>query len=302
MGLRPRCGYDNGGLVLKPLRLASCELSILPSSKRCMYGQEKWVYEHNRLKRWAYRLFGEIHVPGRIRANHIMREIERLGITRQPLKVLDAGSGRGDLALYLARRFPHWQVRGIELSGEKVENAVFVAKRLGLKNVQLRTGRLEEFDCPETFDLIISADVLEHIENDRAVLKNIFRCLRPGGHVIITSPSIPQRKHMWLVRWREKKIGFHSSDYGHVRDGYSKQDVLEKFHEAGGDVVRSYFTYGFFGTLAFDLFFVIGDNKPNPVVFFLMFPFLLTLGVLDLHFLSDRGSAILAVGTKPARD
>ncbi len=262
------------------------------------YGQDKWICETQTVKRWGYRLFGELHVPGRLRSNHILRQLQSVGLSNRSIRVLDAGSGRGDLAIFLARKFPHWQVLGVDASSERVAIARHAADHLGLTNVRFETGSLERLSFEDEFGLIINADVLEHIEDDRLVLRNLFRALRPGGHLIVTSPSIPQRKHLPLVRWREKRIGFHPSDYGHVRDGYSKDDIREKFVAAGGHVTYSLLTYGFFGTLAFDLFFVIGDNRPNPVVFAALFPFLLGLAWLDLHFLSDTGCAILAVGTK----
>jgi hypothetical protein len=83
-----------------------------------------------------------------------------------------------------------------------------------------------------------------------------------------------------------------------VRQGYSREDLEEKFAAVGARVTRSYLTFGFFGTLAFDLFFVIGDNRPHPVVFALMFPLLMLLAALDLAFPSKTGSAILAVASK----
>lgn len=262
---------------------------------------EKWIGEPHPLKRWGYRLFGELHVPGRIRSNHILKAVRRLRLMQKPIRMLDAGSGKGELAIHLARCCPHWQAVGIDLSAERTEKARQISKQLGLENVNFLTRPLEELDCQEEFDLIISADVLEHIEDDRKVLRNLFRALRPGGIIIVTSPSIPQRKHLWLVHWREKRIGFHPSEYGHVRDGYSQRDIEEKFQHAGGRVLSSYFTFGVFGTLAFDMFFVIGDNEPNPVVFALLFPLLLALGRLDLHLASETGSAILAIGTKDAQ-
>jgi ubiquinone/menaquinone biosynthesis C-methylase UbiE len=252
------------------------------------------------VKRWGYRLFGELHVPGRIRSGHIIKRIERLGLISRPIRMLDAGSGRGDLAIHLARRCPHWQIVGVDLSPSRTETAQSVSQKLGLNNADFRTGSLEELGFRDAFDLIVSADVLEHIEDDRRALRNMFLALRPGGYLIVTSPSIPQRRHLGLVRWREKRIGFHPSDYGHVRDGYSKLEIQEKFREAGGRAVSCYFPFGLFGTLAFDLFFVIGDNQPNPIVFGLLFPLLLALGWLDVRFLSETGSAILAVGTKGA--
>jgi len=263
-----------------------------------MYGQEKWVSETNPLKRWGYRLFGELHVPGRIRGNHVMRAISQLGLDNQPLRVLDAGSGRGDLAVALARRHPNWHIIGVDLALDRAAYAIAAAKHLGLKNLEFRIGDLANLGYENEFDLIVNSDVLEHIEDDRTVLRNLFRALRPGGHLVVTSPSIPQRRHLRLVRWRERRINFSVREYGHVRDGYSTRDIEDKFHGAGGRVVSSYFTFGFFGTLAFDIFFAIGDNAPNPVVFAVMFPWLLGMGFLDLHFPSRVGSAILAVGTK----
>lgn len=263
-----------------------------------MYGQEKWVSEINPLKRWGYRLFGELHVPGRIRGNHVLRAVSKLGLDDQPLRVLDAGSGRGDLAAALARRHPHWHVMGVDLALDRAAYAIEAANHLGLKNLEFRIGDLTNLGFENEFDVIVSSDVLEHIEDDRTVLRNLFRALRPDGHLIVTSPSIPQRKHLPLVRWRERSISFSAREYGHVRDGYSTRDIDDKFREAGGRVVSTYFTFGFFGTLAFDIFFVIGDSAPNPVIFAVMFPWLLALGFLDLHFRSRVGSAILAVGTK----
>ncbi len=263
-----------------------------------MYGQEKWICEPNVVKRWAYRLLGEVHVPGRLRAAHIQREIGRLGLTKAPVRMLDAGSGRGDLAIHLARGFPSWQIVGLELEPEKVANSRRIAERLRLSNVEFCEGSLETFEAENKFDLIVNADVMEHIEDDRRVLANLYRALRPGGHIILTSPSVPQRKHLRLVAWRERRIGFQPSDYGHVRDGYSREDLEEKFSAVGARVTRSYLTFGFFGTLAFDLFFVIGDNRPHPLVFALMFPFLMALAALDLTFPTKTGSAILTVASK----
>jgi 2-polyprenyl-3-methyl-5-hydroxy-6-metoxy-1,4-benzoquinol methylase len=264
-----------------------------------MYGSEKWICEPNPVKRWAYRLVGEIHVPGRLRSYHILRTLRRLGLLDRPVRVLEAGCGRGDLAIYLARRYPDWRIVGLELDPEKVERAQHVARQLGLANVEFRLGNLEHDLFDSEFDLILNADVLEHIEDDVTVIRNFCRALRPGGYALVTSPSIPQRKHLRTVYWREKRIGFHPSDYGHVRDGYSKQDLDEKFAAAGGRLVDCRYTFGFFGTLAFDLFFTIGDSHPNPVVFAFMFPWLMALSWLDLAFPTPTGSAILAVAQKP---
>jgi len=264
-----------------------------------MYGSEKWVVEEHQLKRWAYRLFGEIAVPGRIRNNHVLQAIRRLKLHKKPVKFLDAGSGKGDLSIHLARKYPQWEVAGYELEESKISKSLRIAEHFDVRNVKYERGRLEELPYADSFDLVTCLDVLEHIEDDRTVIRRLFRSLKPGGVLIITAPSVPQRKHLSLVHRREQRIGFTPADYGHVRDGYGKDDVKEKFETAGGRVQDSYYTFGPFGTLAFDISFVIGDNQPHPALYATLFPFLVALGVADLHYISDVGSAILAIGVRP---
>ena len=59
-------------------------------------------------------------------------------------------------------------------------------------------------------------------------------------------------------------------------------------------------TYGPFGNLAHDLFFVLGDSKPNPLVFAASLPFLLMLSFLENHTPTRHGSGLLAIVRKPA--
>jgi len=73
------------------------------------------------MRRNAYRYLGEIHIPGRIRLNHVFREIKALGLPESGTRLLDAGTGRGDIALHCARLHPDWQVYGIDLLDDRVE-------------------------------------------------------------------------------------------------------------------------------------------------------------------------------------
>src|SRR3569832_942986 len=105
-----------------------------------IFGRDKRVCEPSRLKRWAYRLFGEIHIPGRFRAHHILREIDSLHAGERAITVLDAGSGRGDLAVYLAKRYPLWRIVGVELSEERAAIARSTITRAGLTNVSIEVA------------------------------------------------------------------------------------------------------------------------------------------------------------------
>lgn len=264
-----------------------------------MLGSEKKYCESNLLKKLAYTFFGEVHVPGRLRAWHVIRKIKETKINKQTsLRVLDAGCGRGDLVVSFANKNKNWHVSGIEINEERLKIAEYLKEKLDLTNLSLMHGSLLDFKSAEAFDLITCCDVLEHIENDEEVIKSLYNSLRTGGMLLMTFPSIPQRKHLGLVAMRENRIGFKNEDYGHVRDGYSIEGIKATLKKIGFSSSECQYTFGFWGTLSFDLFFVIGDNKPNPLLFLLSFPFLLAFAAMDIYFPSKQGSALLVVAKK----
>lgn len=264
-----------------------------------MYGSQKSILETNRVRSLAYALLGEVHVPGRLRAYHVLRQVRRLKLAGGRMGIcLDAGSGRGDLLMHLAQKYPTSKFTGIEYDAERAELARALAAKLQLTNVSFVQGDLGQRSGLGPFDLITCCDVLEHIEDDRSVLRNLRDMLAPGGTLLLTFPSLPQRRHLALVRWREKRIGFKDSDYGHVRQGYSVEGIGRILEELEFKQVRCLPTFGFWGTLAFDLFFVLGDNQPNPYVFMAAFPFLMAFAGLDLLIPVRRGSGLLVAAVR----
>jgi 2-polyprenyl-3-methyl-5-hydroxy-6-metoxy-1,4-benzoquinol methylase len=265
-----------------------------------MYGREKAWGETDWRRRAGYRWLGELHLPGRLRAWHVMKEMRRLGIWGpEPRAVLDAGGGEGAFAYWLARRFPEWRIVVADNAAATLERGARIKAGLGLTNLELRTADLRHPGDEKAYDFILCTDVLEHIDEDDLVVKHLAMSLKPGGVLLITSPSVPQPRHLALVRWRERRIGFQPSDYGHVRDGYSERQLALLLDHAGLEVDTVKRTFGRFGTLMFDIFFVTGDSRPNPVVFLALFPFYLALGALDLALPGRNGAAVLGVGRKP---
>ncbi len=262
-------------------------------------GEAKKLVENDWKRRLAYSVFGEPHIPGWIRLQHAIRAIEGLPTSEDDIRVLDAGCGRGDVSTYLAERHATWNFLGIDSEQDRVDKATKIGSELGLKNVRYQTGDLCRLPFDSEFDVAVCLDVIEHIEDDVAALASMVRALKPGGYLIISSPSAPQPSHLPTVAWREKKTGFKPSDIGHVREGYSLQLLKERFEKAGAEPVKLRFTYGKFGTLAFDLFFSIGDSSPNPIVFAGMYPIIKTLARLDFVGEPENGAAVLGIARKP---
>jgi ubiquinone/menaquinone biosynthesis C-methylase UbiE len=240
-----------------------------------------------------------MHIPGRIRAVNVLRTIKKMvdgEVTNK--SILDAGCGKGELSFSLAKKYPSWKITGVDIEAQKIEKLSEIKEKLGVKNLQFHQQDLNRLEPCGSYDIILNCDVLEHMEDDERVIHNFWKALRQGGYLILTFPSLPQRKHLRWVERREKRIGFKLSDYGHVRRGYSISEIKDKLQRAGFTNIQTRWTYGFWGTLAFDLFFVIGDNRPNPLIFAVLFPFLSFLGILDVYFPPKSGSGLLVISQK----
>ncbi len=118
--------------------------------------------------------------------------IERLV---EPGKVLDIGAGTGKILSELKDK--GWQIMGID--GEK--EAVKWSKKRGVKIMQACLEKKLPFK-ENSFDLVLSLDVLEHLGKDSNALKEINRVLKPKGIALITVPA-----YHWLFNYWDKMLG-----------------------------------------------------------------------------------------------
>ncbi len=100
-----------------------------------------------------------------------------------PLRILDLGTGTGTMLPEL-RRFGDAQ--GVDAD----EQAVAFCHARGEDRVQRLTSSELPF-ADDSFDLLTTLDVLEHIEDDRGALREVARVLAPGGRMVATVPANP---------------------------------------------------------------------------------------------------------------
>jgi len=147
-------------------------------------------------------------------------------------KVLENGCGVGKYIEHLA---PHCQtVFGLEFD---LERAVQARRRA--EHIVGGQGELLPFPN-ETFDLIVSHEVLEHVQDDRAAVREMARVLRRGGRMIIFAPNrgYPFETHgiYWRGRYRFGNIplvnylprNLRNRLAPHVRV-YSRRDLAQLF-------------------------------------------------------------------------
>ena len=101
-------------------------------------------------------------------------------------RVLDVGCGDGALSYLLARRTGA-HITGIDSSAE----AIHFARGKTKSNTSIEFIEASAYQLPfppNSFDYIVSSDVIEHLQNPRAMLAEIKRVFNGKGKVIITTP------------------------------------------------------------------------------------------------------------------
>ncbi len=127
----------------------------------------------------------------------VRKLIDRYAPEREPLRILDAGCGTGGTLEHLRGMGELW---GCDLAAEALQ----MCRRRGFEH--LKQSRVESLDFPdERFSVVISCDVLEHVEADGRAMAEMARVLEPGGICVMTVPA-----HQWL--WSEHDEALH-----HVR-------------------------------------------------------------------------------------
>jgi SAM-dependent methyltransferase len=131
--------------------------------------------------------------------------------------VLDVGCGVGTLLNEIKQLYPAVELSGTEYSREGLEIA---RKRLP----QIRTAQLDisKEKLDQTSDLVFCIDVLEHIEDDLAAMKNLHAMT--NKYMLAVVPTGP------LFEVERDRVG-------HVH-GYSTEEFSEKLIQAGFKVIR----------------------------------------------------------------
>jgi ubiquinone/menaquinone biosynthesis C-methylase UbiE len=145
------------------------------------------------------------------------RELSRAAGDTSGLQALDVGTDNGVIGLLFRERGGEWT------SADHTPDAVdAIGRTLGEPVVRLRDSRLPFTDA--SFDLIVLADTLEHVADDRALLAEVARCLRVGGRAIV---NVPRLKPWGVLPPLRHALGLTDEWHGHLHAGYDERSLRE---------------------------------------------------------------------------
>jgi SAM-dependent methyltransferase len=160
----------------------------------------------------------------------------------------------------------------VDVKEEQIEDCNRFFNKIGKEpRVTFSEADLTRYVKPDAFDLILSVDVMEHIEDDQGVFSNFYQSLRPGGVLLISTPSDKGGSDADHQHEGDGVSGFIDE---HVRDGYNSSDITEKLKSAGFQKVVCRYTYGKAGQISWKL------SMKTPILllnasklFFIVLPF-----------------------------
>ena len=134
---------------------------------------------------------------------------------------LEIGCGTGFVLAGIQRAFPALALAGAEVFSEGLAHARERAPAATLFQMDARRMPFEE-----EFDVIGAFDVLEHIEQDVAVLAEMFRAVRPGGGIMLT---VPQHPFLWS----------RTDEHARHKRRYTRGEMIDKVRRAGFEIARA---------------------------------------------------------------
>jgi len=239
------------------------------------------------LGRLYCRLLGVPIVGLRIR----IRRLKQI-LPDRATRILDAGCGRGVITRFLSRRYPDAKIDAVDADAVAQTANREISEKSGFGNCDFIDADLTEYKKADGYDLIVSVDNLEHVLDDRQVLRNFYESLETSGVLVVHVPHFYRR---WpVLSWEEN-----FDVPGHVRPGYHIAQLVERVKQAGFEVNERGFSYGFLENLTNNIsYWISGAEEKNRIIYALSFPLLNFFSWIGSYSKPKFGAGVWLVATK----
>ena len=149
-------------------------------------------------------------------------------------RLLDVGCSTGEWALFWKN--DGWESYGIDVNKENISQAE--KKGIITKLCDLNSQQIPFADG--YFDVIIAGEVIEHLVDTDRFVRDLFRCLKVGGYLLITTPNLVSLENRLRILfgfypiWVDYKL----ENSGHVR-AYTPRTLKKHLHSIGFEIIKT---------------------------------------------------------------
>ncbi len=196
------------------------------------YPSDHWIRSHDAEKAFAAYMDQQNKAYSRVK-NAFVREL--LGDLKGK-RFLDYGCGGGMFTVYAAQQGAA-EVVAVDAVETALETARYFARNESVEHL-CRFVQSEEFPgsfARSRFDLILMKDVLEHVQNDQALLDSAAKALVPGGVLVLSTQNAFSINYLIQGMYRRHLLGdkqWFGWDETHVRF-YTPMSLDKKLRHAG---------------------------------------------------------------------
>ena len=142
--------------------------------------------------------------------------------------LIDLGCGNGVFLNKVKQNIKDMKLMGLDMS------SVAIQQLKEFYNISGIVSKLPEIPYPiidNSFDYVVMMEIVEHVDDEKELMNNAFRILKPGGKIIVTAPSDNTKEYRKFI---EEKSSEHVRWYDENRflnllNYYGKNPFIEKF-------------------------------------------------------------------------
>jgi len=216
-----------------------------------------------------------------------------------PCRVLDAGCGDGQYSFWLSRQFPNSIIDACDISKTKIYNCKKIQQQIGAENISFFIKDLKTYKNEEKYDFIFSNHVLEHVVDNKLVIKNLVASLKDGGYIYVQIPNAIQKRIInkkyliTLENWEKKE---------HIGQTLNLNTLSSELKKRGCKILIAKHTRGFWGELSYEILILTLGYFNRYFLYVLLLPIILVLGFFDTFHNYKNGNEILVLARKATKE
>jgi 2-polyprenyl-3-methyl-5-hydroxy-6-metoxy-1,4-benzoquinol methylase len=169
----------------------------------------------------------------RARQRWVMRTLDRVGRTAEIGRMINVGCGEGDIDCNF--RQSSGDLVACDLNEGDVAHARALNADVAGIGYLVSDAQQLPFD-DESFDVVCCLEVIEHVAEPRACLRELARIVRTGGHVVLTCPSARFPPTYDPLNWVLSRVGTHVGigAFGYGHDWLVREEELVDWARGAG--------------------------------------------------------------------